>query len=300
MPSPLTYLFRDPPPLLLFEITEAALTTVRVDAAGNLVAKAITPLPPQTVLPSAQRPNIENREAFDAALLQSIEEVGLPKRPDVAIFLPDAAARLSVLEFDGLPGKAEERLELLRARLRRSVPFEIEQAHVAYQVQQHGARSLVLTAVTAHEILRQYEEPFQQAGFWPGLVSVASAQALNLMPDGPMTLLAKVSGRSMTLAAGHDGAIEMIRSVDLVTSADADEVTALREMTADLYPTSVYVAENLGRPVSKLLLCGFDQLTGAALHYLPDELNCPVESLTAATGPLPAGEAGIWGYLQAA
>lgn len=300
MANPLTYLFRDPPPLMLFEVTESVLTVVRVDGAGNMLAKASNPLPPETLVPSAQEPNIHDREAFDAVLLQSIEEVGLPNRPDVALFLPDAAARLSVLEFDGLPNKADERLELLRARLRRSVPFEIDEAHVSYQVQQVGGKSLVLVAVTAHEILRQYEEPFQEAGFWPGFVSVASAQALNLMPDGPMTLLAKVSGRSMTLAAGHNGTIEMVRSVDLVSNSEADELTALREMTADLYPTSVYVAENLGQPVSKLLLCGFDQLTQMALQYLPEELDCPVESLRNTHGPLPAGEAGIWGYLQTA
>ena len=273
---------------------------VRVDASGNMLAKASHPLPPETVIPSTQQPNIHDREAFDATLAHAIDEVGLPKRPDVAIFLPDSAARLSVLEFDGLPGKAEERLDLLRARLRRSVPFEIDEAHISYQVQQVGGKSLVLVAVTAHEIVRQYEEPFQEAGFWPGFVSVASAQALKLMPSGPMTLLAKVSGRSMTLAAGHNGAIEMVRSVDLVSTTEADEVTALREMTADLYPTSIYVAENLGQPVNKLLLCGFEHLTDAALHYLPDELNCPVESLSNSQGPLPAGEAGIWGYLQAA
>ena len=42
--------------------------------------------------------------------------------------------RVLLLDFDAMPAKAAEALPLIRFRLRKLVPFEVEDAAVSYQV----------------------------------------------------------------------------------------------------------------------------------------------------------------------
>ncbi len=50
------------------------------------------------------------------------------KRRDVALILPDFSARISVLDFDQFPTDPKEQASLIRFRLKRSVPFDVESA----------------------------------------------------------------------------------------------------------------------------------------------------------------------------
>jgi hypothetical protein len=69
-------------------------------------------------------------------------------------------------------------------------------------------------------------------------------------------------------------------------------------MLADLYPTLVFVADNLGARVDRLALCGFGDLLTPALQRFPRELDCAVEGVRSPVGATSARECGIWGYLK--
>jgi hypothetical protein len=69
-------------------------------------------------------------------------------------------------------------------------------------------------------------------------------------------------------------------------------------MLSDLYPTLVFVADNLDAQVDRLALCGFGSLLAPALQRFPRELGCSVEPVRSPDGPTGARECGIWGYLQ--
>ncbi len=60
------------------------------------------------------------------------------KRKDVALILPDFSARIAVLDFDNFPSDAKEQAALVRFRLKRSVPFDVESAAVSYWPQTAG------------------------------------------------------------------------------------------------------------------------------------------------------------------
>src|SRR5690606_26442469 len=132
-------------------------------------------------------------------------------RPEAGLILPDGSSRLTVLELDDMPAKAEEREKLIRFRLAKSVPFDIETARLAYQLENRGDRKAAVVAVTADEVVRQYERALEELDLWPGFVSLSVASALNLAPHEGMALFAKRSGRSMTLAAVENGHVRMVR-----------------------------------------------------------------------------------------
>ncbi len=62
--------------------------------------------------------------------------------------VPDTAVRVFVLDFDSLPARASEAIPVLRFRLRKMVPFDVEHAGLSYQIlTQSKTEARVLVAV---------------------------------------------------------------------------------------------------------------------------------------------------------
>jgi type IV pilus assembly protein PilM len=275
MPGPLTRWLSDPPPSLVFEITEAGVSLARLGPRSRLPETVVfSPLAPGAVEASPIRENVRDAEELDRALRQALEQVGpLRKKKEAALLLPDNCARMTVLEFESLPGDARERLSLLRWRLKKAVPFDSDTASLAYHVQRPaGSKSIcVLITVSPSEVIGPYEAAVRRLGLAPGFVSTSAAAALNLVVEQGVTMLAKLGGHVLTLMVIDQGSVRLVRTLESA-SGDLSE-DALREMAADLYPTFVYVADNLGAPVSRLVLAGFGSNLGAATEVFRRELG---------------------------
>jgi type IV pilus assembly protein PilM len=295
----LKYLAVDPPPLLVFEISEQAIAGVRRNPRTfDVEAASVRDLAPGVLEPAAGKPNVLRPDEFEAAVQDVLSAIRLPRRPDAALILPDASSRLTVLDFDELPADTTERLRLIRWRLKKTVPFDIEAARISFQVSPSPKGVSVMVAVTPADVVRQYEMPFEHAGLWPGFVSLSTAASLNLLPKGDMTLFAKLAGRALTMTAVSNDAVRMVRCVDLPPGTDVTNARALDDVLGDLYPTVVFVNDEFGTPVSKLVLCGFEEALAAASFRFPKELGCKVEFLQGPKGAVGSLEAGIWGYLS--
>ena len=295
----LKYAVQDPPPLLVFEVSEQAVSAVRRNTKTYEVdARVRVELPLGVVDAAPGRSNVQQPQELEDAVREALEELGPVRRPDIAVILPDTCSRLTVLSFDQIPSDANERLALIRWRLKKTVPFEIDEARISYRTWTVGEDTIALVAATPREVVRQYEAPFEQAGLWPGYVSLSSLSALNLLPNGDMALFAKLAGGSMTMAAVEKGVVRMIRWVELAPGLDSAGDDVWTYVAGDLYPTMVFVNDNFETPVSKLALCGFDEFEPGTYERLASELGCPVEALQLADGPLHMGDAGLWGYLN--
>ena len=69
-------------------------------------------------------------------------------------------------------------------------------------------------------------------------------------------------------------------------------------MAADLYPTFVYVEDQLGARAGKLLLAGFGEHTEAARQQFQSELGIEVEAVRTPAGLPGEHNAGLLGYLR--
>ncbi len=295
----LKYLVQDPPPLLVFEIGERSVIAVRRRPRGREVeARAEQELAEGAIVSSPAKPNVQLPDELERAVESVAQQLGPVKRPDAALLLPDACARLTTLDFDQLPGDGKERLELIRWRLKKTLPFDVELARIAYQPQRTAAGWTLLVAVTLPEVVKQYETPLRKVGLNPGFVAVSAAPVLNLVPSDGMTMFVKLAERSLTIAAVENGVVRLVRAVELVPDSDPAGSAALEEMAADLFPTTVFVADNLSAPVAKVVLCGFDHLLPSAVGYFSSELGVDVEPLRSPQGVIGGREAGIRGYLS--
>jgi type IV pilus assembly protein PilM len=273
---------------MAFEISEEGIAAARI---GARVEMEFQPLRPGVLSVSPVRENVLEAEEFLAAVKQVAATQAAWKRKGAALILPDYSARITVLDFDHFPADAKEQLALIRFRLKRSVPFDVDTAAISYAVQTGAKRTDVVVVMTPQEIVARYEAPFRAAGMNPGLVTMSSLAALELAPETGLNVFAKLAGRVLTVLVRNKSVLKMARCVEL-PSADLEDVAAV------LAPTFVYVEDNLGGRAEKLTLCGFGAETEEAQRRFTEELGVEVEPLRSPLGTPGEENAGLLGYLR--
>src|SRR5713226_5048205 len=184
-------LFKDPPPAYAFEVSESGIASADLSKAP---LTAFHPLTPGTVSVSPLRDNILMPDELAAAVRGLAPVNGNRRRKDIALILPDYCARIAVLDFDSFPADAKEQISLVRFRMKKSVPFDVESAAVGYWAQAAaGGKVDVVTAVAPFEIVARYEAPFRAVGMNPGFVTTSSLAMLQLVEGKQVTVVAKLS-----------------------------------------------------------------------------------------------------------
>jgi type IV pilus assembly protein PilM len=277
-------LVKDPPPEHAFEISEAGISY----AHGT--ETSFRPFEPGTIVVSPSADNVLRPELVASMIGHIAPANGVKRRRGAAVILPDYAARVTVLDFDSFPTIPAEQLPLVKFRIKKTIPFDIESAAVSFYVQppapgSHPTKKVEVLAVTmAFDIVARYEALFRAAGFHPGEVTTSSLAALNLYRGEGVAVVAKLSGHVLTVTVFSGGTIKLFRCVTLEGSGE-DELLAI------LHPTFAYVEDELASPVRKLILCGFP-------HGVPEELRCEVEPLRSRMGTPGEYNAGLLGYLE--
>ena len=259
---------RNPPPEFVFEIASdgIAMSRTRPPAAPQYAA-----LPAGVLVPSPFKDNVLDHDAFTRAVARLVPAAARRAQRTAALILPDNAMRLAVLDFESFPAKEEERLALVKFRLRKTLPFDVDEAALAYHVQ---TGNKVIAAVAPVEIMARYEAPFRAAGLHPGFVTASSLALLELLPVAGSILVAHRSPGALTVLALRQGVVTLARSLEL--NAGADQLT---EISADLYPTLVYIEDQTGARPEKLILAGFGPDADTSATRLSIELDIPVEAL---------------------
>jgi len=282
---------RDPPPEFVFEIAADGIAMVsNVSRTRSPAAVQHASLPPGVIVPSPVKENILDPVAFTEAVRKLVPPSNGRGRRGAALILPDNCVRIAVLDFDSLPDKEEERRPLINFRLRKSVPFEIDQAALSYFPQ---AGRKVIVALAPSEIVAHYETPFRAAGLHPGLIAVSSLAMLDLLPATGSLVVARLSPGALTVIGMKDGVVTIARSLELADRGAAGDLLA--EITADIYPTLAYIEDQNGSRPEKLFIAGFGEDSNSSAIRLSVELDIPVESL----GLSPDRDAwpGLAGYL---
>jgi type IV pilus assembly protein PilM len=277
-------IFQDPPPEYVFEIGPQTVAMAR--AVGGTQA-AVEELDPSVLSPSPVRDNVLNEEALSQAVKKLIASTGPSRRQRrAALILPDHSARVSVLDFDVFPAKVEDQLPLLKFRLKKTLPYDIDSAVISYFIQPltKAGKHEVVAVATPLEVVARYEAPFRAANVHCGVVTISHLAMLDLVSPSGVMIVAKLSGGVLTVMAVDHGILRLVRSLELT------ELT-LDEVAADLYPTFAYSEDSFGSRPDTLLLCGFGSLANEAARRFEDELAAKVDLL-------PYRHGGLAGYLH--
>ena len=176
-PSFLKKLMSDPPPRFAFEISESGIAAARIASPPEI---GFQPLDADVIAVSPVHDNVQRMEALTQQV-RALAPRGEKKRVRAALILPDHSVRVSVLDFDAFPDDPKQQLPLVRFRLKKSLPFDIDAAAISYYAQPNGQRVDVVVAAAPLEVLTRYEMPFRAAGFHLGLVTTSTLCALEMV-----------------------------------------------------------------------------------------------------------------------
>jgi type IV pilus assembly protein PilM len=256
----------------------------------RLEAFAEEPLPPGALRPSPAQANLADAEAVGHAVERAAERVR-GARHEAVLLLPDTIVRIFLLAFESFPRKASDATPLLRWRLRKSVPFPVEETLLSWTEQRSADGNLeVVTAVAREPVIREYEGLLRKAGLAPGVVLGETLAALPLVEDGPAVLLARLGGAGLTTAIVDAGRLALYRCTEL--GAEPDPQALLDE----IFPAVAFFQDRAQRNVERVRLSGMERYGSQLRRRLESELGCPV-GLLGENGPesdgLPEGAADL-------
>jgi type IV pilus assembly protein PilM len=142
---------------------------------------------------------------------------------------------------------------VVRFRLRKMVPFEVEHAGVSFQVlAQSEDECKVLAAVIPGPVLAEFEAAVRAAGYEPGAVLPSSLAALEAVDEMEAVLAANLSATAMTTSIANGQDLLLYRTLEL----PEDPAVRMREIQRSVAVAAAYFEDKLGAPPRRLHYAG--------------------------------------------
>ncbi len=247
-------------PRLACEIAADRVLVGRLAENGlGLESCAARELAPGSVVPDLVEANLRQADAVKEAVHEALGSVA-GRTHDVIAVVPDAAVRVVLLEFDSLPSDAEEAAGVVRFRLKKSLPFDVDKARVSYHAQKSKEGVRVVAAVALASVVEDYEAVIQEAGFSPGVVLPSMLAALGVAEGQRPTLVVKVDARTTSIAILNADQLQLFRTLE-----NTRGVTITGEQLAEeVYPSVVFFQDTYHLNIEKIFVAGLADTSTAA------------------------------------
>ncbi|HZD94012.1 MAG TPA: hypothetical protein VE133_07140 [Candidatus Sulfotelmatobacter sp.] len=288
-------------PRLACEITPEGVIAARAsEKAHRLEVFTGRRLNAGVIAPGLNGPNVLDAGALRNALNGALGAVAGKSR-DVIVVLPDVAIRIVLLDFEALPDKRGEAEPVIRFRLKKSLPFDVEHAVLSYDVIRSKGGIRVVAAVSPKAIVEEYEKAFLDAGYSPGVVLPSSLAALGLIEGERPTLVLKVDPMNITITVVEHQELRLVRTLD---NPHGVNVSA-EDLAEAVLPSIVFFEDTFAAHIEKIYVGGIvpprelgpllHEQTGAQVEELAPELSSE-HNLSGENVP-PSMMAGIVGAL---
>jgi type IV pilus assembly protein PilM len=265
-----------PHPPLALEITPERVAAARFGRTGALDGYAVETLPQGAIVPSAVESNIGNPAAVKLAVSNACARLKAHDE-DAALILPDPVIRVFVQHFDEFPRSAQEAEPMLRWKLKKSVPFEVDETLISYMRQSPREDGVdIVTALARLRIVREYEALAEALELRPGVVLSSSLAAITLLDDQKPTLLARVSANSLTTVIVREGVLCGYRCTEL--PAQGLELTPAM-LLEEIYPVAAYYQDTWREGVQSVNLTGLGSRLPEFVPPFEEEFHCEISSL---------------------
>jgi type IV pilus assembly protein PilM len=269
-----------PHPAMVIELAVAHAAAARwASAGGNLDSYAVEPVGEGAIVASPVEPNIVKPDAVRSALRRVLSRV--PSRgQDIALLIPDPVVRVFILPFESFPRRSDEALPLLRWRLKKSVPFDVDETVVSWMRQTGREGNLeILTAVARSRIVREYEEIVETLGAKVGIVLSSTLSTLPLLEERGATLLVRMAGRTLTTVIVQAGNLCVYRSTEMPAEANLLDPQAMLD---EIFPATAYYQDTWGGIIDRVRLSGLGMREEIFRRALTAELKVSIGSLSEA------------------
>jgi type IV pilus assembly protein PilM len=284
----LRWLVDPEPPGLGIDIRCDALSLVRLSErrkAPEVDLCVTSPLAPGLFRPSMLEPNILDEQGFRQTLENVLLRSGVAGRKRVALSLPDYVARIAVNEIPEAPRSATELTEFLKFRMKKSLPFNVDEARVAFE-RLPGPGSSFLTGVMHDSVVSQYEDLLASLGLQVGLMLPASVSLLKLLQPVAESELAPGGDYFFVNVEQDYFSVSLVRDrrvpilIRTLGQRAGDDGTRYSEedLLQEIIPTAIYYREKLAG--SHLERVFYRSLRPDLLHLreiLEEQFEAPTE-----------------------
>jgi type IV pilus assembly protein PilM len=251
---------------------------------GALESFAVEPLPVGAVMASPVDANIPQPDAVTSAVRKVFTRTQT-SGGSVALLIPDPVVRVFILAFESLPRRADDALPLLRWRLKKSVPFDVDETVVSWMRQEGREGKLeIVTAVARNRIVREYEQIVEALGGTVGVVLSSTLASLPLVEDRGATLFVRLSGRTLTTVIVRSGNLCVYRSSEMPADAAGLEPHAMLD---EIFPAIAYYQDTWGGTVDRARLSGLGMRDAIFRQALAQELSVPAGALAESAEAMP-------------
>jgi type IV pilus assembly protein PilM len=260
------------------------------DNGSGLEASAARELAPGSVIPDLVENNVRQRSAVRTGIEEALGGVAHRSR-DVIAIVPDAAVRVMLVEFDTLPSDREEALGVVRFRLKKSLPFDVDKAKISYHAQKVNNEVRVVAAVAMASVIDDYEAAFRDAGFNPGVVLPSTLAAIGAADAKKPTLVIKVDAHTTSIAILNEDQLQLFRTLE-----NTRGVTITGEQLAEeVYPSVVFFQDTYRLNIERIFVAGLSE-TGGAAPALRAQTGADVQELvsSAQLGATTSGAVPRW------
>lgn len=236
-------------------------------------ARVALPMPAGMLVGSLSEKNLPDPEAVLHLTRDTLNRAGF-KGFELTVVLPDDSSRIAFVTVDSLAGSEEDKDAFVRWKLKKSMPFDVDAAQIAYSVlgPHEGAEGKgvdVMVALSPRSVVREYEDLFEKLDLHAGRVLPSTLAALSLLRlPAQDSLFIKSAPGSVTTTVFRNQRPRFYRRMTGTSLYDA------------AYPTVLYYQDKLGGDrFADLTVCGYDQENKAEIADLESKLGIPVRRM---------------------
>jgi type IV pilus assembly protein PilM len=277
------------------EIARDFVSMVRLNSKDPSAVErsVVTPLPEGLVVPSLSQPNITSLPDLVDILRMTMAKAEI-KTTRISVAIPDSSVKVAIHHLEKLPSNEIERQQLLKWRLKKTTPFNVEDSHLAYQQQlSAGGKVSVITVIIYREVLSQYQSLFQGLGLHAGFITPASLATFELLLRSEPAVLQKsllfLRWNSAAVASMivQQGSVVFFRHLDYFEGGSVPEGkgTGSHEKRWDviyneIHPCLMYYQDKLGASgIDKVYILANQDLAPSGLEFLTRETGSLVVNL---------------------
>jgi len=263
-------------PKLACEIAADRVLAGRVSDRGDLVDTCTAnELAPGSVVPDLMEANLRERTRVFETVRETLGSLNSRSR-DVIAVLPDAAVRVMLLDFETLPANRTEAESVVRFRLKKSLPFDLDKAKISYHAQPATSGLKVVAAVALTSVIEDYESVFREAGYNPGIVLPSMLAALGAANAERPTLVVKVDARTTSIAILDKNQLLLFRTLENPRGA----AISGEQLAEEVYPSVVFFQDTYHLNIEHIFVAGLSD-AGGAVPALRAQTGAEVTELVA-------------------
>jgi hypothetical protein len=171
-----------PPVALQLSGDEALLVRLKRKRRGKplLEAHLARPIPEKSMPASIFQP-VPAPSGELTARLHELFDASETRPGRVSLVLPDNLVKISLIQLPERPASRKQLDELVRSKMRRAVPFKLDDARLSYQILAGQGREVsVLVMLVRSALVERLEESLGAVGARPGLVDICTSNLINL------------------------------------------------------------------------------------------------------------------------